>query len=80
MTDLLDIPRLARDVLRRYAIQRVRERAAVIWFEDGMHRMASPRTDKGPDRWLVCGEHWAQWWTTDQLIRAIATADAVEVV
>ncbi len=80
MTTLLDVPRLARDVLRHYAAMRVEDAQPVTWYEDGMMREATPAPYKGPDRWLVQADRWEQHWTKASVLDALSKADAVEVI
>lgn len=77
---MLDIPGMARDVLRRYAADRVSQSLPVCWYSDGLRRSAVPRPDKRPGAWLVSSANWETYYDAEQLTRELETADAVEVM
>ena len=79
--DLLDIPHLARDVLRQYAIERVAAKLPVAWVsDDGMQRTARPDDGKFTGAWRVVADRWEGHHREEWLIAELAKARAIEVL
>lgn len=80
MSGLLDVPRLARDVLRRYAIDRVEQKLPVAWVsEDGFQRSAVARDDKATNKWLVSSDQSESFWSKAHVLDELRNARAIEV-
>ena len=78
---LLNIPELARDVLRQYAAERVEAGLPVAWLSvTGDRWYAKPDPGKGPDAWRVTTARWEFCYPRAFILTALAESRAVEVM
>lgn len=80
MSDLLDVPRLAVDVLRRYTLDRVEQKLPVTFYVDSHRWRAEPADYKAPDRWLVRAPSAESYLTKGAVLDYVREADAFEVL
>ena len=82
---ILDIPNLAKAVLKQYALERVDNELDVAWYSDGVRRSATYRPDKYIGAWLVytiarSGGAYESYYPKAYVVDEIKSADAVEVM